>query len=121
MITSVSFGIKSLCTSVPWNTVPPHVLQEALSAKTPFRFPQIKVRQVSSQVLILEGRFLLLPLSSWATWQKGRHLFPLRFQEYAHVFSQHWCLFAGGTVNSCPQSTERFEMREQLHSLPVQN
>lgn len=48
-------------------------------------FLQIKVRQVPSQVLILEGTFLLLPLSSWAMWQKGRHLFPLCFQEYAYV------------------------------------
>lgn len=77
------FGIKSLYTRVPWKScsVPLRVLQEALSAKKPCRFLQIKVRQVPSQVLILEGTFLLLPLSSWAMWQKGRHLFPLCFQE----------------------------------------
>ena len=37
------------------------------------------------------------------------------------VFSQHWGSFAGGRVNSCPQSTGRLEMMEQLHCLPAQN
>lgn len=122
-ITWAIFGIKSLCTHVPWKSCsgPLCVLREALSAKNPCRFLQIKVRQLPSQVLMLEGTFLLLPLSSWATWQKGRHLISSGFSGICVciVFSQHWCSFAGGRVNSCPQSTGRLEMTEQLHCLPA--
>lgn len=84
-------------------------------------FLQIKARWVPSETVVAAGPFLLLPLSSWEAWQKGKLLLPTCFQTPAyglyffsigaHLQVAEWTLVLKGRG--------RLEMIEQLPCLPA--